>query len=267
MDYSEKINTHINAIRHYILAEADSTDPFVTDKEKYDAMGEIMNSHASRVSHVFNDRGFSTGFSGFLDRFVPAFVFGPESEQYEMSGIFFPFFDFFVVSSESDAYRHRLSVLADGKLLEKLEKQARLMKIAEKYSISQNGISVSFSTDAYQMTDEFINELMSKSVLLFNGKSIDLSDRSEENQKALDSLLMDAVFSRYPKNVASSDFDSAMMHVIQACDTEKKKIMLSDRDYFENTFSEYPYRWARCLIREAWTTAIEEEIMIPEEDE
>ena len=121
MDYSEKINTHINAIRHYILAEADSTDPFVTDKEKYDAMGEIMNSRASRVSHVFNDRGFSTGFSGFLDRFVPAFVFGPESEQYEMSGIFFPFFDFFVVSSESDAYRHRLSVLADGKLLEKLE--------------------------------------------------------------------------------------------------------------------------------------------------
>ena len=42
MAYSEMIKTHIAAAMHFILAEAESSNPFVTDKEREEAMSNLL---------------------------------------------------------------------------------------------------------------------------------------------------------------------------------------------------------------------------------
>ena len=34
MDYSDKIQTHIDALRHYLLAQAEANDPFISQRDR-----------------------------------------------------------------------------------------------------------------------------------------------------------------------------------------------------------------------------------------
>ena len=41
MDYSDKIQTHIDALRHYLLAQAETNDPFVSQKDRNERISRM----------------------------------------------------------------------------------------------------------------------------------------------------------------------------------------------------------------------------------
>ncbi len=269
MAYSEKIKTHIAAAMHFILAEAESSNPFVTDKEREEAMSNLL-IRALPVNRIMALQAMTerSGIARFLRRFTPVFRFGIDSENEDnYPRIFLPPFELCVVAEEQEALYHRLSLLVERELIAKVEKIAVIRKTADKYSEIISGIDLSLMPDDNAQIQECIAELMMSSVILYKGVKLDLRDKSEENQKAVDKLLMRAIYDKYPENVAPDDLDTAMVKIIHATDTERKKIMLSDNIYFEDTFSSRPYCWSRSLIQAAWITALEEEILISEEDE
>ena len=62
------------------------------------------------------------------------------------------------------------------------------------------------------------------------------------------------------------NMDEAMVEVIRLCDSERMRIMLSDRQYFRDFFSASPYCWSSLLIMNVQASAQMEEILLPEED-
>ena len=72
---------------------------------------------------------------------------------------------------------------------------------------------------------------------------------------------MSAVYDSYPKNIAPDDLDGAMVHVIQACDNERRKMLISEYQDYEEFFKAYPYGWSDRLIRKSWETSLNEEII------
>ena len=76
------------------------------------------------------------------------------------------------------------------------------------------------------------------------------------------SRAMNAIYDSYPKNISPDDLDGAMVHVIQACDSERRRMIISEYYDYEEFFRAYPYGWSDQLIRKTWDTALEEEIII-----
>ena len=137
-------------------------------------------------------------------------------------------------------------------------------KAFEKYESEDNGIRVTF--DAYQYIQDnranLVKELFSRSVIRYKGDSASTSDKSPSNVEKVDRILLAAIYDSYPKNIAPDDLDGAMVHVIQACDNERRKVMISEYTDFEEFFKAYPYGWSDHLIRRTWETALKEEIII-----
>lgn len=269
MDYSERIKTHIAAAMHYVLAEAESENPFATERERNQAMSDLL-SRSLPINRRMALRAMNenSGIAGFLERFTPVFRFGFDSEnEDDYPRIYHPSFDMYVVTEETEAFHHRLSLLVNKELIAKIERITVIRKTADKYSETFSGIDVSLMPDDNNQIQECITEVMTRSVVLYKGKRADLSDKSNDNRKAVDKLLMQAVYDKYPENVSPNDLDSAMVKIIHACNTERKRIMLSDDIYFEDTFSARPYCWSRDLIRAAWDKALKEEILEEEDEE
>ena len=269
MDYSERIKTHIAAAMHHILAEAESENPFATERERNQAMNDLL-VRSLPINRIMALKAMTehSGVAGFLERFTPAFRFGFDSENEDnYLGIYLPSFDMYVVTEETEAFNHRLSLLVNKELIAKIKMIAVIRKTADKYCETFSGINVSLMPDDNNQIQDCITELMTTSAILYKGQRANLSDKSEENRKKVDNLLRQAVYDKYPENVSPDDLDSAMVKIIHACDTERKRIMLSDDIYFDDFFSSRPYCWSRDLIRAAWNKALEEEILEKENEE
>lgn len=268
MDYSERIRTNIDALRHYLLAQADDSNLFVSLKERNAGISELLSpGHRTAMFLEEGSIPVNQSLSGFLKRFVPYFTIGFDSEQMDTAGLscFKPPFQIAILSDPPAD--NKLSILPEDRhFLEKAEHLARIACTFGKFESNDNGICIAFDASEYiaPKRNELLSELLQHSTVFFGGKSIVLTgnDRSPE----LERLLMDAVMARYPKNVDPADINSAMVHVIHASDTERGRILLSDRGYFTELFSSWPYCWTRQLINAAWQAAINEEILLPEMD-
>lgn len=270
MDYSDKIRTHIEAVCHYMIAEAESNSPFVTEIEREKAMSNLFIS-SPPLELLINPKqdDSETGFTEFLKRFSPTFMFGfrQEIDERFYSSLFLPPFSIYVVEDEKAVLPRHLSLIVDKVIISSIERVARIRKLADKYMHSSSGIDVSFETDDSDEIERIVKDLLSSSVLIYGDMKADLSDKSPDNQKTINAILLKAIYDKYPENVNPSDIDSAMVKVIRACDTERKKMMLSDHFYFRDTFSKPPYLWTARLIKTAWHKALEEEILEEENKE
>ena len=246
MDYSDKIQTHVDALRHYLLAQAESNDPFISQKDRNEIISRdiLTVSSARRGMFVKEIPGMNPGFSSFLSRFSP--IFTPEWNSEFMDEI----------SMLSHFARPFQIMITTYKL-------ARIAATFEKYESEDNGIRVTF--DAYQYIQDkranLVKELFSRSVIHYKGDSASTSDKSPSNVEKVDRILLAAIYDSYPKNIAPDDLDGAMVHVIQACDNERRKVMISEYTDFEEFFKAYPYGWSDHLIRRTWETALKEEII------
>lgn len=269
MDYSDRIQTHVDALRHYLLAQAEANDPFISQKDRNEIISrDILSvSSARRGMLVKEIPGMNPGFSLFLSRFSP--IFTPEWNSEFMDEISMPShfarpFQIMITTSDEENH-HRLSITPEDKdFLNKADKLARIAATFEKYESEDNGIRVTF--DAYQYIQDkranLVKELFSRSVIHYKGDSASTSDKSPSNVEKVDRILLAAIYDSYPKNIAPDDLDGAMVHVIQACDNERRKVMISEYTDFEEFFKAYPYGWSDHLIRRTWETALKEEIII-----
>lgn len=268
MDYSDKIQTHVDALRHYLLAQAESNDPFISQKDRNEIISRdiLTVSSARRGMFVKEIPGMNPGVSSFLSRFSP--IFTPEwnsefMDEISMLSHFARPFQIMITTSDEENH-HRLSITPDDKdFLNKADKLARIAATFEKYESEDNGIRVTF--DAYQYIQDkranLVKELFSRSVIHYKGDSASTSDKSPSNVEKVDRILLAAIYDSYPKNIAPDDLDGAMVHVIQACDNERRKVMISEYTDFEELFKAYPYGWSDHLIRRTWETALKEEII------
>ena len=268
MDYSDKIQTHVDALRHYLLAQAESNDPFISQKDRNEIISRdiLTVSSARRGMFVKEIPGMNPGFSSFLSRFSP--IFTPEwnsefMDKISMLSHFARPFQIMITTSDEENH-HRLSITPDDKdFLNKADKLARIAATFEKYESEDNGIRVTF--DAYQYIEDkkeiLVKELFSRSVIHYKGDSASTSDSCPSNVEKVDRILLAAIYDSYPKNIAPDDLDGAMVHVIQACDNERRKVMISEYTDFEEFFKAYPYGWSDHLIRRTWETALKEEII------
>ena len=162
-------------------------------------------------------------------------------------------------------YPYRLTITPDDKdFLNKSEKLARIVATFEKYESENNGIRVGLDASQY-IHDEreiLVRELFSRSVIQYKGDIVSTSDFSQPNVENVNRILMNAIYDSYPKNIAPDDLDGAMVHVIQACDNERRRMMISEYHDYEEFFKAYPYSWSDQLIRTSWETALKEEIIV-----
>ena len=275
MGYSNKISQHIEALRHYLMAEAEIGKPFNSEREKNSEIEGILNYPLFRFSKL----GFVSqeiqekypGFAGFMKRFTPTFHMGlpvarMEERQFKFSE---PTFDVYIVEEEPRRDIYRIFLIPDNKdFFERVEKLVRLRKTFEKYEDSSGDFSISFSAEkkVCAEAEKLVHELLTESTVYFTGNSVRTADVSEKNIAALDKLLMTAVKTLCPKNMGFENMDEAMVEVIRLCDSERMRIMLSDRQYFRDFFSASPYCWSSLLIMNVQASAQMEEILLPEED-
>ena len=211
------------------------------------------------------------GFAGFMKRFTPTFHMGlpvarMEERQFKFSE---PTFDVYIVEEEPRRDIYRIFLIPDNKdFFERVEKLVRLRKTFEKYEDSSGDFSISFSAEkkVCAEAEKLVHELLTESTVYFTGNSVRTADVSEKNIAALDKLLMTAVKTLCPKNMGFENMDEAMVEVIRLCDSERMRIMLSDRQYFRDFFSASPYCWSSLLIMNVQASAQMEEILLPEED-
>ena len=127
------------------------------------------------------------------------------------------------------------------------------------------GMAYRMTFDAYQYIQDkrenLVGDLFSHSVIHYKGDSAPTSDSSPANVEKVNQILMDAIYSSYPKNIAPDDLDGAMVHVIQACDNERRKMIISEYYAYEEFFKAYPYCWSDHLIRKTWEISLKEEII------
>ena len=268
MDYSDKIQTHIDALRHYLLAQAETNDPFVSQKDRNERISrDILTVSSARRGMFVNEiPGMNPGFASFLSRFSPVFTLDWNSEFMDevsmMSRFARPFQIMLNASDESDS--RMLSITPEDKnFLNKADKLARIVATFEKYESEDNGIRVYFDACQYiwDKREGLVRDLLSRSVLHYKGDSAPTSDSSPVNVEKVNRILMSAVYDSYPKNIAPDDLDGAMVHVIQACDNERRKMLISEYQDYEEFFKAYPYGWSDRLIRKSWETSLNEEII------
>lgn len=268
MDYSDKIQVHIDALRHYLLAQAEANDPFISLKDKNERISRdiLMASSMMRGMYINDIPGMNPGFSAFLSRFSPVFTVDWNSEFMAEISVLSHFARPFqiMINTSSECNSHRLSITPDDKeFLNKADKLARIVATFEKYESEAGGIRMSF--DAYQYIQDkresLIRDLFSRSVIHYKGDSAPTSDSSPVNVEKVNRILLDAIYDSYPKNIAPDDLDGAMVHVIQACDNERRKVMISEYTDYEEFFKAYPYGWSNQLIRKSWKTSLQEEII------
>ena len=268
MDYSDKIQIHIDALRHYLLAQAEANDPFISPKDRNERISRdiLIASSMMRGMYIDDIPGMNPGFTTFLSRFSPVFTLDWNSEFMDeisvMSHFARPFQIMINTSAENNS--HRLSITPDNKeFLNKADKLARIVTTFEKYESEDNGIKVTF--DAYQYIQDkresLVGDLFSHSVIHYKGDSTPTSDSSPANVEKVNRILMSAIYDSYPKNIAPDDLDGAMVHVIQACDNERRKVMISEYYAYGEFFKAYPYGWSDQLIRKSWETSLKEEII------
>ena len=268
MDYSDKIQIHIDALRHYLLAQAENNNPFISQKDRNERISRdiLMASLMVRGLYIDDIPGMNPGFTTFLSRFSPVFTLDWNSEFMDEISVMSHFTRPFqiMISTSSDNNSHRLSITPDDKeFLNKADKLARVVATFEKYESEDNGIKVSF--DAYQYIQDkresLVGDLFSHSVIHYKGDSVHTSDSSHANIEKVNRILMSAIYNSYPKNIAPDDLDGAMVHVIQACDNERRKMMISEYYTYGEFFKAYPYGWSDQLIRKSWETSLKEEII------
>ena len=268
MDYSDKIQIHIDALRHYLLAQAEVNDPFISPKDKNERISRdiLMASSMMRGMYISDIPGMNPGFASFLSRFSPVFTVDWNSEFMAEISVLSHFARPFqiMINTSSECNSHRLSITPDDKeFMNKADKLARIVATFEKYESEDGGIRMSF--DAYQYIQDkresLIRDLFSRSVIHYKGDSAPTSDSSPVNVEKVNRILLDAIYDSYPKNIAPDDLDGAMVHVIQACDNERRKVMISEYTDYEEFFKAYPYGWSNQLIRKSWKTSLQEEII------
>ena len=268
MDYSDKIQTHIDALRHYLLAQAEANDPFISQRDRNERISRdiLMASSMVRGMYINDITGINPGFAAFLSRFSPVFTLDWNSEFMDEISVFSHFAKPFqiMINTSAENNDHRLSITPDDKeFLNKADKLVRIVATFEKYESEDNGIRVTF--DAYQhiqdRKESLVRDLFSRSVIHYRGGSAPTSDASPANVEKVNRILLDAIYDSYPKNIAPDDLDGAMVHVIQACDNERRKVMISEYTDFEEFFKAYPYGWSDQLIRKSWETSLKEEII------
>lgn len=268
MDYSDKIQIHVDALRHYLLAQAEANDPFISPKDRNERISrDILTVSSARRGMFVNEiPGMNPGFASFFSRFSPVFTLDWNSEFMDeistMSRFARPFQIMLNASDESDS--RMLSIIPeDEDFLNKADKLARIVATFEKYESKDNGIRVYFDACQYiwDKREGLVRDLLSRSVLHYKGDSAPTSDSSPVNVEKVNRILMSAVYDSYPKNIAPDDLDGAMVHVIQACDNERRKLMISEYQAFEEFFKACPYGWSDHLIRKSWDTSLKEEII------
>ena len=270
MDYSDRIQTHIDALRHYLLAQAEANDPFISPKDRNERISRdiLMASSMMRGMHVNDIPGMNPGFAPFLSRFSPVFTLDWNSEFMDEISVLSHFarpFQIMVSAVSDEKYCHKLSITPDDRdFLKKAEKLARVAATFEKYESEDNGISVNLDAIQYirGKREILIRELFSRSVIRYKGDTASTSDFSQPNAENVKRILMNAIYDSYPKNISPDDLDGAMVHVIQACDSERRRMIISEYYDYEEFFRAYPYGWSDQLIRKTWDTALEEEIII-----
>ena len=142
MDYSDKIQTHIDALRHYLLAQAETNDPFVSQKDRNERISrDILTVSSARRGMFVNEiPGMNPGFASFLSRFSPVFTLDWNSEFMDevsmMSRFARPFQIMLNASDESDS--RMLSIIPeDEDFLNKADKLARIST----YGIREKALS------------------------------------------------------------------------------------------------------------------------------
>ena len=55
MDYSDKIQTHIDALRHYLLAQAEANDPFISPRDRNERISRDILMASSMVRGMYID--------------------------------------------------------------------------------------------------------------------------------------------------------------------------------------------------------------------
>ena len=275
MGYSNRISQHMAALRHYLMAEAETGKPFNSERERNAEIESILDWRVRMLCvHGFMRQEISEeypGFAGFLSRFAPSFHIGFDSGRTERGsyGGLKPSFDIYIVKEEQRKDIYRIFLIPDNKdFLERIERLARLRKTFEKYEDSKDGLAINFSAEEKVSieSEKLVKELLTESTIHFNGSSVRTSDTSEKNVLALDKLLMNAIKTIYPKNLGRDESDEAMVEIIRLCDSERKRAMLSERSYFEDFFSSPPYCWSRDMIMLTHSLAQHEEILLPDED-
>ena len=268
MDYSDKIQIHIDALRHYLFAQAENNDPFISQKDRNERISRdiLMVSSMMRGMYIDDIPGMNPGFAAFLSRFSPVFTLDRNSEFMDELSVLSHFARPFqiMINTSAENNSRRLSITPDDKeFLNKADKLARVVATFEKYESEDNGVRVAF--DAYQYIQDkresLVRDLFSRSVIYYKGDSAITSDSSPDNVEKVNRILLDAIYDSYPKNIAPDDLDGAMVHVIQACDNERRKVMISEYTDFEEFFKAYPYGWSDQLIRKSWETSLKEEII------
>lgn len=268
MDYSDKIQIRIDSLRHYLLAQAEAKDPFVSSRDRNERISRdiLMASSMVRGMYIDDIPGMNPGFATFFSRFSPVFTLDWNSEFMDELSVLSHFARPFqiMINTSAENNNHRLSITPDDKeFLNKADKLARIVATFEKHESEDNGIRVTF--DAYQYIQDkresLVRDLFSHSVIQYKGDSANTSDYSPANVEKVNRILMSAIYDSYPKNIAPDDLDGAMVHVIQACDNERRKVMISEYTDFEEFFKAYPYGWSDRLIRKSWETSLKEEII------
>ena len=72
MDYSDKIQIHVDALRHYLLAQAETNDPFVSQKDRNERISRdiLTVSSARRGMFVKEIPGMNPGFASFFSDYA-----------------------------------------------------------------------------------------------------------------------------------------------------------------------------------------------------
>lgn len=263
MDYSDKIKTHIDALRHYLLAQVEANDPFISLKDRNERISRdiLLVSPISRGLFVKDIPGMNPGFISFLSRFSPVFTLDWNSQfMDEISMLSFARpFQIMVVPCEIVCCNGLSIMPDDGGLIKKAEKLARVTATFEKYESEDNGIRVNLDASqyTYDKREILVRDLLSRSVLHYKGDSVPTSDFSQSNVEKVNRILMNAIYDSYPKNIDPDDLDGVMVHIIQACDSER----FNEYHDYEDFFKAYPYGWSDRLIRKSWETFLKEEIV------
>ena len=265
MDYSDKIQTHIDAFRHYLLAQAETNDPFISPKDRNESISrDILTVSSMRRGMYINDiPSMNPGFASFLSRFSPVFTLDWNSEFMDEISVLSHFARPFQIMINNFS-SSRLSITPDDKdFLDKADKLARIVATFEKYESDDNGIRVSLDASQYvqDKKETLVRELFSRSVIYYKGDSTSTSDFSTVNVENVNRILLNAIYDSYPKNVAPDDLDGAMVHVIQACDNDRRRMIISEYYDYEKFFKAHPYGWSDHLIRRTWETSLKEEII------
>ena len=219
-----------------------------------------------RGIHVNDIPGMNPGFASFLSRFSPIFTLDQNSEFMDEISVLSHFAKLFpiIINTSDGNNSHRLSITPDDKdFLNKADKLARIVATFEKYESDDNGISINLDASQYihDKKEILIREIFSNSVIHYKGDSTSTSDSSTANVENVNRILLNAIYDSYPKNVAPNDIDSAMVHVIQACNNERRRMIISEYHDYEEFFRAYPYGWSDHLIQKIWETSLKEEII------